>query len=215
MLLALSLAGATYAWFTFATVATVDSFTGKIGSDGVNLVIANNPDGPFAESCELILDSTAKDLKPITTTDLEQFFIPVSVDLNGDAKDNKYRDVTAQAGSYLWHGTVWLKSEDEPCTVFLDPELLYFGEDKLALSAMRCGLRFHAKSGTITYLFETTEEGVASVCRQASCKLEKDEVAAVEYWLFLDGNDPECKNPVQAKDVSLQLGFFGGDSAKQ
>jgi hypothetical protein len=39
--------------------------------------------------------------------------------------------------------------------------------------------------------------------------LEQDEVASVEYWLYLEGCDDNCINDVQNKNVSLQLAFAG------
>ena len=40
-------------------------------------------------------------------------------------------------------------------------------------------------------------------------ELNADEVAAVEYWLYLEGCDDHCSNPVQSRDVTLVLGFEG------
>lgn len=39
--------------------------------------------------------------------------------------------------------------------------------------------------------------------------MQPDEIATVEYWLYLEGCDPECYNPLQKRDVVLQLGFAG------
>lgn len=41
------------------------------------------------------------------------------------------------------------------------------------------------------------------------CTMEPEEIATVEYWLYLEGCDPECFNPVQSRDLALQLGFAG------
>lgn len=41
------------------------------------------------------------------------------------------------------------------------------------------------------------------------CSLSADEVASVEYWLWLEGCDENCINAVQSRDVSMQLGFAG------
>lgn len=41
------------------------------------------------------------------------------------------------------------------------------------------------------------------------CTMEPNEIAAVEYWLYLEGCDTECFNPVQSRNVVLQLGFAG------
>ena len=35
--------------------------------------------------------------------------------------------------------------------------------------------------------------------KQLLVSLEKDEVASVEYWLYLEGCDEQCTNPVQDK----------------
>lgn len=39
--------------------------------------------------------------------------------------------------------------------------------------------------------------------------LKAEEVATVEYWLYLEGCDVNCINPVQSKDITLQFGFAG------
>lgn len=44
---------------------------------------------------------------------------------------------------------------------------------------------------------------------KALMTLKAEEVATVEYWLYLEGCDPNCYNPVQSKDVALQFGFAG------
>ena len=44
---------------------------------------------------------------------------------------------------------------------------------------------------------------------KALMTLKAEEVATVEYWLYLEGCDPNCYNPVQSKDIALQLGFAG------
>jgi hypothetical protein len=39
--------------------------------------------------------------------------------------------------------------------------------------------------------------------------LQADEIATVEYWLYLEGCDENCINDVQNRDFSLQLAFVG------
>lgn len=41
------------------------------------------------------------------------------------------------------------------------------------------------------------------------CTLNADEVATVEYWLYLEGCDENCINKVQNRDVELALSFAG------
>lgn len=44
---------------------------------------------------------------------------------------------------------------------------------------------------------------------QMLVRLEKDEVATVEYWLYLEGCDDQCYNPVQNRSSEVQLAFAG------
>ena len=39
--------------------------------------------------------------------------------------------------------------------------------------------------------------------------LASEEIAQVEYWLYLEGCDDACFNPVQSQNLSLQLAFSG------
>lgn len=43
-------------------------------------------------------------------------------------------------------------------------------------------------------------------------RLEKDEVASVEYWLYLEGCDKQCVNEVQSRSSDIQLAFAGVDA---
>lgn len=47
------------------------------------------------------------------------------------------------------------------------------------------------------------------------CTLQADEIAKVDYWLYLEGCDDECSNPVQKRDVTLMLSFAGKRAAEQ
>lgn len=44
---------------------------------------------------------------------------------------------------------------------------------------------------------------------KALCTMQPDEIATVEYWLYLEGCDLECYNDVQNREVVLKLGFSG------
>ena len=43
----------------------------------------------------------------------------------------------------------------------------------------------------------------------ALCAIAAGETISVEYWLYLEGCDDNCYNPVQSRDVALQLAFAG------
>lgn len=47
------------------------------------------------------------------------------------------------------------------------------------------------------------------------CTIDTEEIVKVDYWLYLEGCDDECSDPVQSRDiVTLFLGF-AGERAKQ
>lgn len=50
---------------------------------------------------------------------------------------------------------------------------------------------------------------IDSDSRTPICAMEPDDIVTVEYWLYLEGCDPECFNPVQSRDLALQLAFAG------
>ena len=45
--------------------------------------------------------------------------------------------------------------------------------------------------------------------------LDKNEVASVEYWLYLEGCDEQCINPVQNKETGIRLAFAGVDRTNE
>ena len=45
--------------------------------------------------------------------------------------------------------------------------------------------------------------------------LQTDEIASVEYWLYLEGCDEQCFNPVQNRASELALAFAGVDASKE
>lgn len=63
------------------------------------------------------------------------------------------------------------------------------------------------------YMAENGErEGTYKDGRQILMQLNADEVATVEYWLYLEGCDDQCVNSVQSKASELQLAFAGVDT---
>lgn len=48
--------------------------------------------------------------------------------------------------------------------------------------------------------------------QSALVTLAADEIAAVEYWLYLEGCDEQCINSVQNRSAQLQLAFVGEDA---
>jgi len=47
---------------------------------------------------------------------------------------------------------------------------------------------------------------------QILVQLNADEVASVEYWLYLEGCDEQCINAVQSRSSEIQFAFVGVDA---
>ncbi|MBU5480517.1 hypothetical protein [Blautia sp. MSJ-19] len=63
------------------------------------------------------------------------------------------------------------------------------------------------------YMAQTGEtEGLYQDGSQMLMQLDADEIATVEYWLYLEGCDEQCVNAVQNRDSELQLAFAGVDT---
>ena len=56
---------------------------------------------------------------------------------------------------------------------------------------------------------EGTDDPEPKAGRQKLCSLHADEVAEVEFWLYLEGCDENCINEVQQRDTGLQFAFAG------
>lgn len=257
VILACALVTATYAWFTFNPATNVTPMGSTISEGDTYLLIANRPEGEFAESCELILDSPVDVMRPLSTADLSSFYTSVAQNRNGISI--LFEDVTDQADSSAMHGKVYLKCEGGDCRVYFFRPGLALGGDLQTLAALRLGMKITTLEGSHTYMFRldalgdtgsaagkrtvpTGETVVSSVGGSGSasfvpdpavsiseymavdsgaddrepregnaplCTLQKEEIATVEYWLYLEGCDDNCIGEVQSRDMDLQLAFAG------
>ena len=257
LLAALTLGGATYAWFTFNNATNVEPMAGTVGDGAVSLLISASRDGPFDKECDLPLEQAVEELLPVSTADLQTFYASAAQNKQGITL--RYRDVTEQAPQRLLHGTVYLQSKNRGCDVYFFEPKLSFGSDGQALSALRLVLKLTTETdgeqllffrlddlggggaeeqATVTgdnvvvssidaggqpgytadpaedigaYLAQADgeEDTTPRAGEQALCALQADEVASVEYWLYLEGCDTACVNAVQTRELSLQLGFAG------
>ena len=54
-----------------------------------------------------------------------------------------------------------------------------------------------------------TDDQEPEAGRQMLCTIREDEVATVEFWLYLEGCDEQCINAVQERNTGIQLAFAG------
>ena len=251
----LALSSATYAWFTFSSDTNVEPLEGGIGYGDGNLLIANAPEGPFSDYCELNTLGNDVLLQPLSTADLSDFYVAREQNRSGISTGfARAEKVTASAVC----GSLYLKSEQGGSAVYLNRNALDFGNDAQALASMRLGLVITTQNATRTHIFtldglgdtanaearQTIEQPGAVVaavdaagrpdfvsdpaadidryCAQGTddpeeagpgedmlCILAADEVARVDYYLYLEGCDEHCINAVQGRSLALALGFTG------
>ena len=255
----IAFSSATYAWFTFSSDTNVEPLEGGIGSGDGNLLIANAPDGPFADSCELSAFGDDVLLRPLSTADLNTFYTAREQNRSG-ISIRFARDENFAASAVC--GTLYLKSEGADSTVYFDRNALDFGSDNQALASMRLGLVFTTQNATRSHIFKLDSMGdtanaearrtieqpgavvaavdaagkpgfagdpavdISGYCAKGTddpeysipgddmlCTLSADEVARVDYYLYLEGCDDNCINVVQGRMIALALGFTGiGDT---
>ncbi len=160
LLALLVLSGVSFAWFSFTASATVREMQGRISDKGVNLLISVNKEGPFAASCELAPESVPSSISPISTSDMQSFYIASRQDADGVAVS--YKDVSKDTGKYLIRGRVYLNSSDSDCDLYLSSELLDFGDNAQALAAMRFGLIFESGERYIFRLDDLKDTSAAT-----------------------------------------------------
>lgn len=246
LILLASITASTYAWFTFTSSALVEPMQGSVSGGGVILLISNSIDGEFTEYCDLVLSNNTKNLYPMTTSDLLDFYVPSGQDSNGFPTG--YTKKT-KPDTYALHGKVYLLALGTPCYVYFDKSKLYFGENEQALAAMRLGLSIKTEAGRENFIFKLDDMGDTSKAeshwtiekhgsvyggeyvndpaiqidpfcaeingetvipaRRRLVTLTKNDIAEVDYWLYIEGCDPNCINSVQRKDIGIKLGFAG------
>lgn len=212
----LAAGGATYAWFTFSASSRVIDGAGTVGTT-TDLLISNSPDGPFDVNCELKpYGAELSELLPITTKDLRIFYAPETIEKDGTPIT--YSDITKDIADYAMCGELYLLAQSKGCRVSLYGPRVSFGGDEAFLSAGRLGLVVKCRQGTYTYIFELNKmddylaggtEDDPTEPAKALCTIEADEIAEIDYYLYLEGSDSDCVNSVMNKDFALSICFAG------
>ena len=123
--------------------------------------------------------------------------------------------ITTQAGSSAYI----LKLDDMGSTAGAEAVRTVPGADTVVSSVSGDGQAAYtadpSESIAAYMAAETSEEGTYEAGTKMLCSLEADEVASVEYWLYLEGCDDNCSNPVQNRSSELQLAFAGVSTAEK
>ncbi len=251
LLLALALAGATFAWFSNSRYTNVAPSAHTVSESGYDLLISSNAAGPFDTTCTL--GAADKTLYPVSTADLQNFWRATFQNAAGITTD--YANCTAQAGDCLLSGTFYLEGASAPLAVYLYQSQMNVTADTQLLAALRIGFIIQSSAGTQTYIFAcddlgntaaatqqrtTAQDGVVvsgagswayaadparsissytmdgigdtPVARsgaQSLFTLAADEVATVQYFVYMEGCDANCITEAQSKNIALQFSFAG------
>ena len=123
--------------------------------------------------------------------------------------------ITTQAGST----TYILKLDDMGSTAGAEAVRTVPGADTVVSSVSGAGEAVYtadpSRDIAVYMAAEGSEEGTYTAGTEMLCSLEADEVASVEYWLYLEGCDDNCSNPVQNRSSELQLAFAGVSAAEE
>ena len=252
VVLAAALTGATYAWFTFNPVTNITPMSRTVSDGDISLLISNTGTGNFDTSCSLILNEEISQLRPVSTSDLRNFYRATAQNESGIYL--LYERQTDPDG-VMFHGTLYLTSIYGDADVYFNPDELSLGTNAQTNGALRLGMKITTGQGNLEYIFrldslETDEalgtltvpadstvvesihtdgtavftedpsvligdyfsnlqDGKATAGNKKLCLLKEDEVADVEYWLYLEGCDDNCINSVLSTDVNLRLAFAG------
>ena len=123
--------------------------------------------------------------------------------------------ITTRGGS----NTYILKLDDMGSTAGAEAVRTVPGADTVVSSVNGDGQAVYTADpsvGIAAYMAaDGSKEGTYEAGTEMLCSLEADEVASVEYWLYLEGCDDNCSNPVQNRSSELQLAFAGVSAAEK
>ena len=179
IVLLLVVSGATFAWFTFTTSSVIEPMSGTISGGGASLLISDSADGPFTESCELKLTSSAEELEPVTTADLKTFYAPVKQ--NREGIPSEYKDISENTDKMMLKGTLYLRSEGGSCSVYLHRNALDFSDDIQALASLRLGLKIDCSEGDYVYIFKLDDMADVRSAESKNTISEEGKVYSGEY----------------------------------
>ena len=233
--------GSVYAWFTLSGMAStnVTPMGGSISNGDASLLISASRLGPFDKNCELVLDGNPDTLKPLSTADLDHFYRAIAQNKDGIAVLYEPCDVyfdaenlnvgsDAQSLAAMRLGIRITSNSGTNTYLFLLDELgaVAGAQSRATIPASSAVVSSISSGGQATYASDpSTSISQYMAYKNSSDKydagtsvlvsLETDEVASVEYWLYLEGCDEQCFNPVQNKDAGLMLAFVGVDESQK
>ena len=147
-LLAVTLSGATFAWFSSNRTVNTSRAEARAGTEELKLLVSSSAGGPFEEVCDIAQINTAKpdQLQPVSTADLTAFYYCPTTQ-----NDLATRFLPVEGEKYYYHGRIYLQAQAEgegwqgqTMAVYLDADEEagpLVSADGQLLTAARLGLR--------------------------------------------------------------------------
>ena len=109
-LLAVTLTGATYAWFSSNRTVNTSRAAARAGTEQLELLVSASADGPFGEECGIgQVNATKPDqLQPVSTADLARFYY---CPFTQESRAENFLPVEDE--NYYYHGRIYLLARAE------------------------------------------------------------------------------------------------------
>jgi len=176
LVLLLSLATSTYAWFTPRHITNIEPMRGTISNVSGDLLISNKRDGVYGVTCELTPVDPKAELLPVSTADLRSFFSITGENSEGYAVN--YAAANERADSASLRGSVFLRSNGGSFDVYFWLPTVYCGVSEQALACMRLGLVIISSEGQRELIFALDELGNTKNASEWQTVPEKNTVVA-------------------------------------
>lgn len=216
----IAVASATYAWYVYNTNRHTTKVRMAAGA-GVNLQISNSYSVTYGSAA--VLDSFSGQLNPVSTNRISGGFQKVLGFTNGTENQPNLVANLFGRGDYTdyYQTSLFLRSRtfiwklDEMGSTSGAQSVLTVPRSSTVVSSI--------SNGQASYVDDPAQEISAYMAEpgdtedtykdgsQMLVQLDADEVASVEYWLYLEGCDEQCSNPVQNRTSEIQLAFAGVD----
>ena len=190
----LVLTGSTFAWFTQTASVNTDVYSASVDGGTPSLLIAGSKEDEFDTDCQLVPDVLPQALYPVSTADLDTFFVSTAVKEDGIT----YRYGKADLNQTLIHGTVYLKSINGTNRVYFDDEKF----DVSMVDGSDVGLRLGLVIKEQSYIFNldrNNEDGRNTI------EVETDSVVS---------KIDEQGNPTYTDDLSVDVTQYQADGEK-
>lgn len=218
---------ATFAWFSQNTTAKANGVNVKtVKASNIVLCATNSPnDSDWVSTLDLNIAN--KQLFPVSTADLSNWYQTKATKFNTKATDEGGRGTispveTANAGGYYVAKQFFVKSIGEDITASYTVNVTPTAEDGAATNLDYVRAALADKDGNASSFYGNKAADTACITSDGKTggtqtittsaitgdlSLKKDEGQSVTVYIWFEGEDPECVDSAAGVDVSLEVNF--------